>query len=335
MCSSDLFKNHESGSNGTRSGVFTLFYGLPGSYFVDFKNQNISSVLLCELQRYNYDCRLYPSASLRNPPLDKNVFYSIENQCDPTEGVNAWRRDVNLMNNFRTYLAERDTSVPFFSFLFFDSLHSMIKPDDYQGPFQPSWNYAKYERLGRNVDPAEFLNLYKNMVYYLDSLTGILLDDLESRGLLENTIVVITGDHSQEFDDNRHGFWGHNGNFSESQFAVPFIYYTPDVQPSEYEHWTSHYDFIPTVMHDLFCVKNPVSDYSIGKDLRDTTERDFLLVDSYIGIGMKDKRKNITNVFYDGTFQITDASLNEDFTSDIDPILWQKSQTLLNSFVRK
>ena len=328
------FDQHYSGSNGTKSGVFSLFYGLSGSYFNDFDKQSIEPVLMQTMRDNGYDVRLFPSASLRNPPLDKTVFLSYSNQCDPAGGMNAWQRDVYLANNFMTYLTERDTTKPFMSFLFFDSLHSMIKPDDYKGPFQPSWTYAKYEQLGKGVDPTEFLNLYKNMVYYLDSLAGLVLSELESKGLLENTIVVITGDHAQEFDDNHHSFWGHNGNFSDAQIRVPMIYYNPDSEATTYHHWTAHYDVVPTLMRDMFNVTNPVSDYSIGKYLQDTTERDFLVVDSYIGIGMIDSKRNITNLFYDETYQITDASLNEDFHAEVDVELYRKVQDQLKMFQR-
>lgn len=328
------FDQHYSGSNGTKSGVFSLFYGLSGSYFDDFDKQSIEPVIMQTMRDNGYDVRLFPSASLRNPPLDKTVFLSYSNQCDPAGGMNAWWRDESLANNFLTYLSERDTTKPFMSFLFFDSLHSMIKPDDYKGPFQPSWTYAKYEQLGKDVDPTEFLNLYKNMVYYLDSLTGLVLSELESKGLLENTIVVITGDHAQEFDDNHHAFWGHNGNFSDAQIRVPMIYYYPGCEATTYHHWTAHYDVVPTLMRDMFNVTNPVSDYSIGKYLQDTTERDFLVVDSYIAIGMIDAGKNITNLFYDGAYQITDASLNEDFHAVVDEDLYRKVQEQLKMFQR-
>lgn len=328
------FHQHYSGSNGTKSGVFSIFYGLSGSYFNDFMDQSIEPVFLQSLKNNNYEIRLFPSASLRNPPLDKCTFLSFADQCDPTQGMNAWQRDVNLSLNFINYLSERDTTKPFMSFLFFDSLHSMIKPDDYKGPFQPSWENAKYELLGKDVDPTEFLNLYKNMVYYLDSLVGNVLNEMQEKGLLENTIVLITGDHAQEFDDNHHAFWGHNGNFSDAQIRVPLIYYYPECQPMHYNHWTAHYDIVPTLMHDMMNVENPITDYSIGKYLQDTTDRTFLMVDSYIGVGMIDSAKNITNIFYDGTYQITDSMINEDFKSEINKNLVSNVRSQQGMFLR-
>ena len=329
-----VYKNHYSCSNSTKSGVFSIFYGLSGVYFNDFNQQSISPVLMQEFFRQKYDVRLFPSASLRNPPLDKTVFQMVSDQCDPTEGMNAWQRDQRLATNYIHYLAERDTTNPFFSFLFFDSLHSMIEPDDYKGPFQPSWSIAHYERLGNDTDPVEFFNLYKNMVYYLDSLVGCVLNELEQRGLLENTIVVFTGDHAQEFNDNHHGFWGHNGNYSDAQIRVPMIYYHPEVTPAVYDHWTAHYDLVPTLMRDLFGAENAPSDYSMGTYLDDKKDRNYLLVDTYIGAGVIDSTKNILNLLYSGECQLTDAGLNEDFSSPIDSSLVEKMNNQLQMFYK-
>lgn len=330
-----LFKKHYSGSNGTRTGVFSMFYGLPGVYWRDFCKQSISPVFVQALKENGYDLKLFPSASMQNPPLDKCVFALTPDQCGSAPGLNAWQRDVNVANGFLQFLKGRGAdSAPFFSFLFFDSLHSMIKPDDYKGPFQPSWDCAHYERLGKDVDPTEFLNLYKNMVFYLDGLVKGVLAELESQGLLENTVVVITGDHSQEFDDCSHGFWGHNGNYSASQMQVPMIYFNgKDTVVSD--RWTSHYDLVPTLMRDVLGTTNDPSDYSIGTSLFDETNiRDFMLVDSYIGIGMIDTLGNITNVYYDGDYAITDKNLRDRFKIPFDHSLLEKAEAQISQFYK-
>ncbi len=330
---SSRFLRHYSGSNGTRTGVFSMFYGLPGVYWRDFCEQSIPPVLFSAMKENGYDVRLFPSASMLNPPLDKCVFSMFPDQCGSAPGLNAWQRDVNVAQAFLQYLNGRGgDSAPFFSFLFFDSLHSMIKPEDYTGPFQPSWDCAHYERLGKDVDPTEFLNLYKNMVYYLDSLVGKILTEVEAKGLLDSTVIVFTGDHSQEFDDCHRAFWGHNGNYSAAQMQVPMVYFNAkDTIVSD--RWTAHYDLVPTLMNDLFGTTNKPSDYSIGTSLFDTTaHRDFLLVDSYIGVGMVDSLGAITNVYYDGDYSITDRNLVDQFDAPFDRVLFERAETQIKQF---
>lgn len=326
------FTKHYSGSNGTRTGLFSMFYGLPGIYFRDFCKDSIPSVLMEEFEKQNYDIQLFPSASLRNPPMDKCLFSTYANQCNSSQGTSAWERDENLARRFLNYLDNRSDTVPFFSFLFFDSLHSMIMPEGYKGLFQPSWRFAQYEKLGKGTDPTEFYNLYKNMVYYLDVIVGRIFDELEQKGLLENTIVILTGDHSQEFDDNQCAYWGHNGNYSKAQLHVPFVYYDKTKQPHRYTHWSSHYDIVPTLMEEMFSVKNPSSDYSIGSNLFKENNREFLLVDSYIGFGWINSNGSITQLRYDGTYQSMDSVLNECYDCPIDQGMYENVLAVIERF---
>ncbi len=330
---SSLFTRHYAGSNGTRTGVFSLFFGLPGMYWDDFRDGGISPVMMDELRKNEYEIKLFPSASLRNPPLDKNVFVSVADQCAATRGLNAWQRDRVLTNNFLSFLKNRnETSKPFFSLLFYDSLHSMIMPEGFKPPFTPTWMYPKYESLGKDVDPTQFFNLYKNMVRYLDNIFGELVAGMESEGLLENTIIIVTGDHGQEFDDNRKNFWGHNGNFSDAQVRTPFIYYSQGKEPQVYHHLTSHYDVVPTLMQEVLSTQNPASDYSVGKSLFDTAKREFHLVDSYIAFGIIDTLGTITNIYYDGKYEMLDKNLNPSNEITINLQLYEKAMEMITSF---
>ena len=101
-------------------------------------------------------------------------------------------------------------------------------------------------------------------------LVGSIVGELEHKGLLDNSILVITGDHSQEFNENKKNYWGHGSNYSDAQIHVPFIYYEPGQAPRNYHHTTTHYDIVPTLMHTLFGVSNPPGDYSMGHFLTDS-----------------------------------------------------------------
>jgi membrane-anchored protein YejM (alkaline phosphatase superfamily) len=35
--------------------------------------------------------------------------------------------------------------------------------------------------------------------------------------------VIVTSDHGEEFNDTGKNYWGHNGNFSPYQVAVPLL----------------------------------------------------------------------------------------------------------------
>ncbi len=74
-----LFNRHYSGSNGTRGGIFSMFYGIPSLYWEDFLINRISPVFLDELQKRNYEMKILASAALVSPEFDKTVFSKINN----------------------------------------------------------------------------------------------------------------------------------------------------------------------------------------------------------------------------------------------------------------
>ena len=111
------------------------------------------------------------------------------------------------------------------------------------------------------------MNRYKNSVHYIDSLIGQLFAELKERGLDQNTIIIVSGDHGQEINDTRHNFWGHNSNFAKYQTRVPLLVWWPGMKGGEKAYRTSHYDIVPALLtHALNC-SNPPSDYSSGYDL--------------------------------------------------------------------
>lgn len=63
------------------------------------------------------------------------------------------------------------------------------------------------------------LNRYTNAAHWIDYQIGRVLDEIEAQGLLENTVVIVTDDHGEEFMEK--GAWGHNSGFVEEQIHAP------------------------------------------------------------------------------------------------------------------
>lgn len=308
-----VYTNHSSGSNGTRTGIFSLFYSLPGIYWYDFLSARKSPVFIDELINRNYKFGIFASASLNNPEFDKTVFVNVNNLRTNSEGNNSNERDINITNEWLKYIDKHnseDSLSPFFGFLFYDSPHSISHPKEFKGPCQPEWEYAKYQELNNNTNPTKFFNLYKNSLNFVDSLAGEILSDLKQKNLLKNTIVIITGDHGQEFNDNKKNYWGHNGNYSKAQLNTPLVIFNPTKKSAIYNHWTSHYDIIPSLMQDAFNTTNPINDYSIGKNISDTKQRDWLLVGSKDNFGIVE-RDRITSIYFNFNYDITSLNLDE------------------------
>ena len=265
-----VFKHHLSSSNGTRGGIFGLFFGISATYWQDCERSGVQPIFIETMLERGYDIQAFASATLVNPPFYRVVFGNVKDIHKETPGATPFDRDNRITEDFLAYLDSReDDAPPFFSFVFYDLLHAIDIPEAYRGKFQPSWDYADYLALNNHIDPTPFFNLYRNCAYHVDSLVGQVVRKLDEKGLTDNSIIVITGDHGQEFNENKKNFWGHGSDFSNAQVHVPFIYYYPENTPGAYSHKTVHYDVVPTLLRRVLGVKNPAEDYSMGRDLFD------------------------------------------------------------------
>jgi arylsulfatase A-like enzyme len=105
---------------------------------------------------------------------------------------------------------------PFFAFLnLFDAHGPYMPPAPYREMFEP-----KGLALGR----------YRGAIRYMDDQIDSLLNTLERRGVLQNTIVVISSDHGELFGE--HKLTGHGNALYLPQLHVPLIVLAPGRVPA-------------------------------------------------------------------------------------------------------
>jgi arylsulfatase A-like enzyme len=99
----------------------------------------------------------------------------------------------------------------------------------------------------------ELLSGYYASITAMDAGIGRLLDELETRGLLENTLVVFTGDNGMNM--GHHGVYGKgNGTYPQNMYdtsvKVPFLLAQPGRVPADKTSDVafSHYDFLPSLL---------------------------------------------------------------------------------------
>jgi uncharacterized protein len=276
-----VFNQHYSGGNATRIGVFSLFYSIPGTYWHRVLNEGQGPVIVRELLDQDFDLQIFRSTPVFSPEFDRTAFVDIPNLRVRSEGKDPSEWDRDLTDDFKQFLQQRDPQQPFFSFLFYDSPHSFVFPDNYPLPFKPILDQVNYFLLNKDSDPKPFFNRYLNSVHYDDSLVGEALQAIDTAGISDNTVIIITSDHGQEFNDNGDNFWGHNSNFSRFQTGVPFIWYQPGRPPAVYDHRTSHFDVMPTLLREAFGCKVPFEQISVGQPLFDPSPREVMVMSDY------------------------------------------------------
>jgi membrane-anchored protein YejM (alkaline phosphatase superfamily) len=263
------FENHLSGGNATRFGIFSLVYGLHGSYWSPFLNEQAPPVLVTTLVDAGYEPLVLSSASMNSPEFRSTCWVTIEDMVfDQLEGAEKYQRDRLLASRFNDWLGERDAAQPFFAFALMDSPHQTYSVDPNLTPFVPFIERVDYLALGEAPKREQvdlIRNRYKNACATADESLGAMLDGLERRGLAQNTIVVVTGDHGEEFYE--HGHFGHTSNFTAAQTWVGFVMRGPGIEVGTEPRPTSHIDLVPTLLEQLGVDPSRRGDYSTGVNL--------------------------------------------------------------------
>ncbi|ENE1253648.1 MULTISPECIES: DUF3413 domain-containing protein [Stenotrophomonas] len=265
-----VFDHHFSTGNATRYGLFGLLYGLPGGYWPSMLDEQRGSQLFQVLGQQGYDLHLYGSAPLYSPEFDRTAFADVRDQLH--QGPSALKsdgRDRAIISALQQDIrASQAAQRPWFGFVFLDSTHAPYHmPDGYPPVATPMAADIDFLKFGPEHDPTPELNRYRTAVHYADSLIGSLLDDLRAQGLAEDTIVLVTGDHAEEFNDLKLNYWGHNGNFSDYQLQVPFVLHWPGQGSGREARISSHEDWVPTLMRHALGCENALGDFSTGQDL--------------------------------------------------------------------
>lgn len=293
------FSNHYSGGNSSRIGVFSLFYGLPPGYFNSIEAQQRPPVLVDRLLAAGYQPGLFSSSSMYRPvALDRTAFAAVANLHVETRppGAPAWQRDRSMTRDWMRWLGQRDPGRPFFGFLFYDAVNGKSYPPEYA-------QRAILAPEGGRV--LESFARYQRAVMFDDDLIGKVLDDLAQRGLLDNTVVVVTADHGEEFNEDHDGISGHGSGYSRYQLGVPLLLAWPGQPPGLITKRTSHYDIAPTLARRLLGCNNPPADFSIGHDLLQGPQWDWLLAGSYYNYALIEPGQ-VTVTFPNGAYEVRD-----------------------------
>lgn len=108
----------------------------------------------------------------------------------------------------------------------------------------------------------ELIHGYYAAVSYMDAQVGVLLKTLDSLGTLNNTIIVLWGDHGWHLGD--HDLWEKHTTFEQATRA-PLIIAAPGMKPGKTTSQTEHLDIFPTIC-DLAGMAIPT--YLDGKSLK-------------------------------------------------------------------
>lgn len=263
-----FFRNHRSAGNGTRMGMFGMFYGLYGASWDTFLRGTRSPVVMDVIQDAGYDVRCYTSARFTFPEFDKTLFAKVpaDRMLEGDKTKLGWQNDDAHVTRILESICASRPAAPFFRFMFFESPHAPYhfpKKATIREDFLKEVNYVTLD-INDPKEMEQLKNRYVNACRHLDMQLARIFEHMEKSGLLDSTLVIVTGDHGEEFMEK--GRFGHHSAFSEEQVRSPLVIRGPGVTPGEVHEISSHLD-VPATVLTLLGVENPPSDYSLGFDL--------------------------------------------------------------------
>lgn len=255
------FTQHFSGGNQFRTGMFSLLYGLQGSYG-DARIFNSTSPLMTRsFQQAGYELGLFlPETNLNlrssqamfndfNPVIAKETNGSADADLHTVASFNEWHSIQNK---------------PWFA------LVNLKAPENFDTPV----GFLGIETV--KADPAlmpaqkVLFNQYRQSLYFVDQQLKTMLANVP-----KDTLVIITGVNGKMFTSNSDEA---NRNLSPQSVKVPLVIHWPNTGASKVKYRTSHYGIAPTLMtHVLGCTNN-TTEYSAGRSLLQPSKETWIYI---------------------------------------------------------
>tara|TARA_B100001964_G_scaffold31936_1_gene33409 strand:- start:42735 stop:44405 length:1671 start_codon:yes stop_codon:yes gene_type:complete len=295
------FDNHYSGGTSSRMGMFSLFYGLPSTYWRVFHDNLKPALMITKFDESNYDIHAISSSGLGSPAvLDRTAFAGISSINLRPLGASE-KASLKLVTNGWVETIKQNQDPKFFTLLHYDP------PIDEANPSE-SLNIAN--KFSRKNDTSHNLEVsrYIQSIRDVDMEIGRLSNVLRERDMLKDTIVILTSDHGYELDDYQTNYYGHSSNYSPAQTKVPLKIIWPNRDSQKYSFRSSHHDFAPTLLKEVLGCTNSYSDYSTGNNLFQQKPWKYLIAGSYDSFAVLTPEKVI--ISYGSYFEVRDKNYN-------------------------
>lgn len=154
---------------------------------------------------------------------------------------------------------EHNSEWPFFLWLHYYDPHQPLEPPwdlipDEEPPARIGRHFSDFKRIrgGLFVPSAQerqwIKELYRGEVRYVDRAIGRLIKTLEAQGLYDESLIVLTSDHGEEFWE--HGGIGHGHTLKNELLRIPLIFKLPEQEfaGTRIEQPISNSAIMPTIL---------------------------------------------------------------------------------------
>ena len=166
----------------------------------------------------------------------------IIRQLDPALTKVGRRDSQNIRRDVLAWLDGGEQQRPFFAFINMFDGHDPYLPGV---PYDTLFGWPNAAGAGERMrvrrlttrdpidlspaDAARLRELYDGGIAKMDASLGRLLEGLQQRGMLSNTIVIVTADHGEAFGEHR--MFGHGNSVFTEELHVPLVIRGPGIAP--------------------------------------------------------------------------------------------------------
>ncbi len=122
----------------------------------------------------------------------------------------------------------------------------------YQGPLHSNQEildlWAKLDELDER-DVEFLLAAYDSEIAFTDGHLGAVIDRLKDQGRYDDTMIIVTGDHGEEFLER--GWLGHSISVHREQIHVPLLVKLPGNRSADADEPVSLLDIMPSLLRWL------------------------------------------------------------------------------------
>ncbi|MBJ7449737.1 MAG: sulfatase-like hydrolase/transferase [Parachlamydiales bacterium] len=242
-------------ANCTHKSWFSLFHSKQAFYWhqMQLNNWQSGSPALKILKKMGYDIRVYSASRLQYYQMDDLLFAKNKSltdyfYCSAEDNDVPWQCDLNVFKKVNDDMNNPDLQSGNVFIIFLDSTHFDYSwPSEEQTLFTPIINEINYLKVAFSHHDVDFIkNRYRNALYYVDSLFGQFLTNLKKTPNWDESIVVLCGDHGEEFFEEGRLFHASNLNNPQTHIA---LYYKIGLNETKPEcSMTSHIDILPSII---------------------------------------------------------------------------------------
>ena len=252
-----VYKNAYSSSPWTIPSVASLFTSLYPNNHRAINNRDMlpESVLTISEIFKNEGCTTFFMGG-GNSYIGKRFKFHQGFDSFSNERINAARLTDQFLSLIPKLKKRR-----FFAYLHYMDVHLPYKQNPYYDffvqkeaahHFEPGkFSHKDIKRLTISntlsaADREYLVALYDGQIRFVDENIGRILSMLKRNHMLNNTLVVVTSDHGEEFWDHDHFEHGHS--LYHELIRIPLIIAGNQVKPSEIKNPARSIDLLPTVL---------------------------------------------------------------------------------------